>query len=208
MGPIRPARVVVGFSEMSLLTRFTRSVRFRWGRPTRECDKARDELRRVVAMADQDVLACLSLERTSSASDAAWLLTHFRTRRTASPLFRSSERKEFAGLFAERFQNSSQETIRRADLARRHVINLLGSGDVFLGDPINWWTDFKGGTWAKGDYEELNATLYVDDFRNDRYIGDIKLPWELNKHGHFLDLAKAYWLTGDERYAEALLVQM
>lgn len=193
---------------MRLLTRFTRAVRFRWGRPTRERDKARDELRRVVGMADQDVPACLSLERTGSAPDAAGLLTHFRTRRTASPLFRSTDRKEFAALVAERFQNSYQETIRRADLARRHVINLLGSGDVFLGDPINWWTDFKGGTWAKGDYEELNATLYSDDFRNDRYIGDIKLTWELNKHGHFLDLAKAYWLTGDERYAEALLVQM
>jgi hypothetical protein len=160
-------------------------------------------------MADQGVLGRLDLDGLGLPdSGAASLAAHFRARRMPSPLFRKADRGELARLAAERFPESCKETLRRADLACRHVVDLLGSGETYLGDPINWWADFKGGTWAQGDYEDLNARLYANDFRNDLYIGDVKLPWELNKHGHFLDLAKAYWLTSEERYAEALLDQM
>ena len=33
-------------------------------------------------------------------------------------------------------------------------------------------------------------------------VGDLKIPWELNRHQYFLTLAKAYLLTHDERYLE------
>jgi hypothetical protein len=191
---------------MRLLTRVTRAIAARWGRGTRAHEKARQELRTLAGMSDEAVRACLTPE--TSGWDAAALLAYYRARRLPSPLFRPSDRQELARLVAERFPESYKETLRRADLACRHVVEVLGSGPTDLGDPINWWTDFKGGTWAQGDYQELNATLYTNDFQNDRYIGDVKLPWELNKHAHFLALAKAYWLTGDERYAEALLAQM
>ncbi len=191
---------------MRLLTRVTRAIAARWGPGTQAHEKAREELRALAGMADEAVRACLKPE--ISGRDAAALLVYYRARRLPSPLFRPSDRKELARLVAECFPESYKETLRRADLACRHVVEVLGSGPTDLGDPINWWTDFKGGTWAQGDYLELNATLYANDFQNDRYIGDIKLPWELNKHAHFLELAKAYWLTGDERYAEVLLAQM
>ncbi|MGI8495333.1 MAG: heparinase II/III family protein, partial [Pyrinomonadaceae bacterium] len=32
--------------------------------------------------------------------------------------------------------------------------------------------------------------------------GDKKIIWELNRHQYFFTLGQAYWLTGDERYAE------
>ena len=32
-------------------------------------------------------------------------------------------------------------------------------------------------------------------------VGDAKITWELNRHQHLVTLAKAYRLTGDERYA-------
>jgi glycosyltransferase involved in cell wall biosynthesis len=191
---------------MRLLTRLTRAIAARLGPGTQAQGKTREELRALAGMADEDVRACLKSE--TSGRDAAGLLAYYRARRLPSPLFRPSDRKELVHLVAERFPESYKETLRLADLACRHVVEVLGSGPTDLGDPINWWTDFKGGTWAQGDYQELNATLYANDFQNERYIGDIKLPWELNKHAHFLELAKAYWLTGDERYAEALLAQM
>jgi len=191
---------------MRLLTRVTRAIAARWRRGTQAQGKAHEELRSLAGMSDEAVLACLTPE--TSGRDAAALLAYYRARRLPSPLFRPSDRKELARLIAECFPESYKETLRRADLACRHVVEVLGSGPTDLGDPINWWTDFKGGTWAQGDYQELNAALYANDFQNERYIGDIKLPWELNKHAHFLELAKAYWLTGDERYAEALLAQM
>jgi len=191
---------------MRLLTRVTHAITARWGPGPRAQEKTPEELRALAGMDDEAVLACLKPE--ISGRDTAALLAYYRARRMPSPLFRPSDRKELARLVAECFPESYKETLRRADLACRHVVEVLGSGPTDLGDPINWWTDFKGGTWAQGDYQELNATLYANDFQNDRYIGDIKLPWELNKHAHLLELAKAYWLTGDERYAEALLAQM
>ena len=194
---------------MHLLSRIKRALVARWGAATRKRESARDNLRVLARMDDADVLARLDLDRLGlRGAGEAGLLAHFRARRMPSPLFRQSDRSELAKLVAERYPESHKETLRRADLACRHVVAVLGSGETWLGDPINWWSDFKGGTWAYGDYEELNATLYGNDFQGERYIGDIKLPWELNKHAHFLELAKAYWLTSDERYAEALLGQL
>jgi hypothetical protein len=191
---------------MRLLTRMKRALMVRWGPSVRVQERTREELRSLTAMADTDVLALLDAGATGRA--AAALLSHFRSRALPSHLFRPADRKELARLVAERFPESYKETLRRADLACRGVVEVLGSGERFLGDPINWWSDFQGGTWVGGDYQDLNARLYANDFENDLYIGDVKLPWELNKHAHFVDLAKAYWLTGEERYAEALLTQM
>ena len=39
-------------------------------------------------------------------------------------------------------------------------------------------------------------------------IGDKKIVWELNRHQHFSTLGQAYWLTGDERYAQAFVDQL
>lgn len=194
---------------MGLLSRVKRAVTVRGVPKTRAAGQARESLRALVGIPDQQVLSHLNLDSPELTIESSTLLVrYFQSRQVRSPLFRQSDRRELAKLVAECFPESYEETLRRADLACRHVVEVLGSGETYLGDPINWWTDFQEGTWTQGDYETLNATLYVNDFQNPLYIGDIKLPWELNKHAHFLELAKAYWLTADERFAEALLTQL
>jgi len=42
----------------------------------------------------------------------------------------------------------------------------------------------------------------------DPSIGDHKIIWELNRHQYWLQLGRAYWLTGDDRYAQAIIDQM
>jgi uncharacterized heparinase superfamily protein len=42
----------------------------------------------------------------------------------------------------------------------------------------------------------------------DPSIGDHKIIWELNRHQYFLQLGRAYWLTGDPRYARAIVDQV
>ncbi|HYS26104.1 MAG TPA: alginate lyase family protein, partial [Vicinamibacterales bacterium] len=42
----------------------------------------------------------------------------------------------------------------------------------------------------------------------DPAIGDHKIIWELNRHQHWLQLGRAWWLTGDERYARAVVEQL
>ena len=39
-------------------------------------------------------------------------------------------------------------------------------------------------------------------------IGDHKIIWELNRHQHWLQLGRAAWLTGDDRYAQAIVTQL
>jgi hypothetical protein len=41
-----------------------------------------------------------------------------------------------------------------------------------------------------------------------RSVGDSKVIWELNRHQHFVLLGKAYWYTGDERYAATFVDQL
>jgi hypothetical protein len=42
----------------------------------------------------------------------------------------------------------------------------------------------------------------------DPAIGDHKIIWELNRHQHWLPLGRAFWLTGDRRYATAIVKQL
>jgi uncharacterized heparinase superfamily protein len=42
----------------------------------------------------------------------------------------------------------------------------------------------------------------------DPSIGDHKIIWELNRHQSWLQLGRAYWLTGDDRYAQVIVDQM
>ena len=39
-------------------------------------------------------------------------------------------------------------------------------------------------------------------------FGDKKIVWELNRHQYFITLGQAYWLTGDERYAEVFVAHI
>jgi uncharacterized heparinase superfamily protein len=49
------------------------------------------------------------------------------------------------------------------------------------------------------------ADLCVVDLTND---ADVKVPWELSRHQHFVTLGQAYVLTGDEKYAREFVAQL
>jgi uncharacterized heparinase superfamily protein len=87
------------------------------------------------------------------------------------------------------------ETLRRAKMAMRHEVDLLGSGPVNLGERIDWALDFKSGTrWAMSG----SLGLPVNDLDNP---SDIKVPWELSRLQWLLPVGQAYILEGDEEYA-------
>jgi hypothetical protein len=89
-----------------------------------------------------------------------------------------------------------QNVIFEADKVIRHIFNLLGSGDVSLGDKINWRQDFKSGfEWPRIFYRDIK----IVDLDNN---ADVKVPWELSRFQHLAVLGQAYWLTNDEKYAK------
>lgn len=83
-----------------------------------------------------------------------------------------------------------------AALARR--VDLLGSGPVELGRPIDWLRDFKTGRrWAPGFAPRIAYVDWTDE-------SDVKVPWELSRLQWLIPAGQAYVLTGEERYAAAV----
>lgn len=84
-----------------------------------------------------------------------------------------------------------------AEAACRRIVDLLGSGPVQLGSPIDWAFDYRAQTrWPAGFAPSI-------DFINRDRPSDIKLPWELSRLQWLIPAGQAYLLTGDERYAAA-----
>ena len=83
-----------------------------------------------------------------------------------------------------------------------HEVVLLGYGPLELGREIDWHRDpVTGQIWEQrfwADYRPLH----------DGEGRDSKIIHELNRHQHLPRLAKAYLLTGDERYASEAVAQL
>ena len=92
--------------------------------------------------------------------------------------------------------------VAEADRLCAHVFDLLGSGPIPLGERIDWHVDFKTGhRWnPKTFYKRIRYAPYPGGY-------DIKVPWELSRCQHFLRLAQAFLLTGDEKYAREFAAQ-
>jgi hypothetical protein len=100
-------------------------------------------------------------------------------------------RKEFHSLFPGAINKIQKQT----DDLCAHRFHFLGL-DVELPDPIPWNQNPQTGK----EYPLLHHAM-MDTFNTERY-GDVKFVWELNRHQFFIEVAKAYFLTGDEKYAE------
>ena len=91
------------------------------------------------------------------------------------------------------------ECIRRAERSCTQHFTLLHV-DVHYDHAIQWHADpASGQLWPQGPYYS------VPIFAGDSGYGDIKYVWELNRQPFLIDIARAYWLTGEERYADTCL---
>jgi Heparinase II/III-like protein/Heparinase II/III N-terminus len=87
-----------------------------------------------------------------------------------------------------------QEIQRIADMACEREFILLGV-PVRYRNKISWCSDpISGKKWPMSFHRRINI------FAGDTGAGDVKYVWELNRHQFLITLAKAYRLTGDERY--------
>jgi len=95
-----------------------------------------------------------------------------------------------------RWPDERQRLLAAADRALAHEVDLLGTGPVHLGSPIDWHRDWKTGRrWPlrygrRLEYAELDKP------------SDVKVPWEISRAQWLLPAGQAFLLTGSERYAE------
>lgn len=97
--------------------------------------------------------------------------------------------------------NSVEEIVLRAKSICAHRFDLLGYKDLDYGSEIDWHSDIVHGKQAPR--KPWFKVRYLD-FEE---VGDSKITWELNRHQHFVMLAKAYRFTGEARFAREIFIQ-
>ncbi|MEU1010293.1 alginate lyase family protein [Streptomyces sp. NPDC005890] len=100
-----------------------------------------------------------------------------------------------AGTIAAVSPDAAKRLIAEADRLMSGHAEYFGVVRDDLADP-DWWYDPKTGRRAPWGY------AFDVPYRNEDAVGDIKQIWELSRHQYLTQLAAAYALTGNERYAE------
>lgn len=122
------------------------------------------------------------------------MVTYMRIRDTPRFFFNKGEKEKIMATLEEQFPQSKEKTVDLAEEFVNHRFHFLGENIDFDGN-VDWHSSVTNGKrWP------LSFSPSVDYFSSKR-VGDIKLAWELNRTQHFVILGKAYWYTGDERYA-------
>ncbi|SRR5579871_741178 len=115
--------------------------------------------------------------------------------------FSQEEREARRKFLASSFPHWIERSLLEAETLLEHRVELLGYGEVDLGEQIDWHRDpVTGAEWPRrfwADYDPVN----------DPDAGDSKIIHELNRCQHFARLGKAYFLSGDERFARETVAQ-
>ncbi|MBI1765630.1 MAG: alginate lyase family protein [Acidobacteria bacterium] len=111
-----------------------------------------------------------------------------------------SQRTTVVQTLQTRFAAECEQLLARADrvLANRFdIFACCGEhAGLSFGEPVNWRLEPSSGKATP------LAHWSAIDFLNPAVAGDKKFTWELNRCQFFITLGQAYWLTGDEKYAE------
>jgi len=108
---------------------------------------------------------------------------------------------QLAVLLRERLPNEAAEIVCRAERVLEHRFDLLGFENVDYSPDIDWHLDKVHGKQAAR--QSAFRVKYLDFAQ----VGDSKVTWELNRHQHLVLLAKAYLLTGEDRFAKEIFAQ-
>ncbi len=92
--------------------------------------------------------------------------------------------------------------LARAERIAEHRLELFELKDKHLGDPIVWNRDHKRGQ----DTPMVFCSSL--DYRDVQEVGDCKYVWEPNRHHQLVVLGRAYRLSGDIRFANAVAEQL
>jgi len=116
-------------------------------------------------------------------------------------LFLKNNKNDIKELFRKTFPEGEKNIIEKTDAILRHEFDFLDYRKVSLSKEIDWHLDYKTGKkWPKKFWNNI-------DTKNSGIV-DIKYVWELNRHQHLPLLGIAYFLTGEEKYAEEVFSQL
>lgn len=149
----------------------------------------------VAAWADRPLQQFLALDKRALAEPAAYL----KYRRSASPkfFFAPEQREAFAKILLsfDASEAAKASPVTRADRLLAGEFSYFEFHTARAGFPPQWHRNAFSGEEAACDRHWSR----ISDFGS----GDIKLIWEPSRFGWAYLLVRAYWRTGDNKYAEA-----
>lgn len=123
-------------------------------------------------------------------------LRYIRSRKSPVFLLDCKNQGKIIDAVREEHPHAIQATINDADKICQRIFELLGASVLYPAGKIDWHADFKSG------YVWNPRTYYKEIKYGDKENVDIKVPYELSRFQHLATLGKAYWYTGDEKYAK------
>jgi hypothetical protein len=115
--------------------------------------------------------------------------------------FSAAEIPQLCSLVRELFPEEAKAIVERAERICQHRFDLLGYKDLDYGAEIDWHADRVHGKRAP---RKPGFQVHYLDFAE---VGDSKVTWEISRHQHLVTLAKAYRLSGEEKFAAELFRQ-
>jgi hypothetical protein len=115
--------------------------------------------------------------------------------------FRAADVPGILSELARRLPHEVTAIRQRADRICEHRFDLLGYEGLNFGEKIDWQLDVVHHKRAPS--KPWFRIRYLDFAQ----VGDAKIIWELNRHQHLVTLAKAYRISGEEKYARELFDQ-
>jgi hypothetical protein len=104
-------------------------------------------------------------------------------------------------LIRQRLPRHAERIVLQAENICAHRFDLLGYKGIDYGNSMDWHLDAVHGIRSpKKPFYRIPYLSFAD-------VGDSKITWELNRHQHFVTLAKAFRLTGDPRFVDEILGQ-
>ena len=106
------------------------------------------------------------------------------------------DRDGLRALLLDAYAEQCDATLRRADEVLAGRIELFGTRHQ-LHSEIDWHADpVSGWQWPRSFHGDIPLAGHGDV--------DVKHVWELNRHQFLVDVAKASFLTGEQRYADSV----
>ncbi len=128
------------------------------------------------------------------------LVAHFTNRQPRFPLDPRSL-PELTARVRDRFPDAAAAARERGNRILGGHYDVLGYRDVPFGTPPAWHADPVHHRMAPMRF--WSAVPYLDP-----QYGDHKIIWEINRHQHWLALARAHHLTGESRFYSAATAQL
>src|SRR6516162_7412942 len=115
--------------------------------------------------------------------------------------FEATEVPAILSVLERRLPKQTEAILQKADRICEHRFDLLGYEGLHVGQDIDWQFDI---VHRKRAPRKAWFRIHYLDFEE---VGDAKIIWELNRHQHLVTLAKAYRISGAEKYSRELFDQ-